>query len=94
MSKTNVKRPKFCGRADRFWRNKVRLYLVLHGKVGFADWSPCSICSQGIGIYGGHQCRMVIKGQPRWMINRDFSKIDKEPGKDASYSCIEWIKNV
>lgn len=94
MSKTNIKKPKFNGRCDRFWRNKIRLYLVLHG-VNLYNWSPCRICRHGEKLgQDSHFCKKIFVAS-RWVIKKDFSEIKKGLGeKDAGYFCMEWIKDV
>lgn len=101
MSKTNKKRLKFQGRADSFWKNKLRLYIILHGlseRYSRNRWSPCHLChwSMSIGT-ASFQCRKLITGGDRWLINKDFSDMKREDDLTRSFKghqCMEWIANV
>jgi len=100
MSKTNVKKPKFHGRADKFWINKVRLYLALHGLTIYNWVGNCHRCKYVVKLSGcpgsahNYRCKKLFHEQ-RWFIKPDLSGIKR--GNNCSrfgYFCMEWITNV
>jgi hypothetical protein len=103
MSKTNVKKPKFKGRAARFWINKIRLYVILHGLnqlhpwTDTGNWSPCGVCKESVKIgRASNYCKMASCRKPRWLIKTDYSdmKLEKCGEHEFGYWCAEWIKDV
>jgi len=102
MSKINIKKPKFHGRCDKFWINKVRLYLTLHG-ITICD-PHCDICKhlEKLGRHS-YRCKKLFR-EGRWFIKKDLSNIKKGYDDEIillnplcfeeEYFCMEWIINV